>query len=305
MVSRRLDRHQGFTLIELLVVIAIIAVLIALLVPAVQKVRESAARTQSANNLKQLALACHSFNDVNKRLPFNGSATPVGAITYTRGARGCTPESGSWAFQVLPYVEQSAIYEKHPAVEQRWGVEVPLAVFLCPGRSIAGVCTVGSPSNDGKGPRTDYAINVHINNSIGTWANSGLAVPSYSSKDGRRALIHLSDGSSNVVLLGTKHIAPQDYTRADKANGMGGIFEGTLNSTGRWHANLKRDGLGNTNCWGGSFSSGVLMAMADGTVRFFPYSLADIAAPPSNPNSPTTLQRLLMPCDGNAVDLPQ
>src|ERR1700733_7776704 len=64
---------KGFTLIELLVVIAIIAILIALLVPAVQKVREAAARTQSTNNLKQMALACNNFHDANKRLPFNGA----------------------------------------------------------------------------------------------------------------------------------------------------------------------------------------------------------------------------------------
>ena len=71
-VSRQ--RRTGFTLIELLVVIAIIAILIALLVPAVQKVREAAARTQSINNLKQIALAFHSYHDQNNELPHNGCA---------------------------------------------------------------------------------------------------------------------------------------------------------------------------------------------------------------------------------------
>jgi len=93
-----LKRRLGFTLIELLVVIAIIAILIALLVPAVQKVREAAARTQIINNLKQCALALHSCNDVNRKLP--PLAGTFGSAVYTR----------SISIHLLPYIEQGPLY---------------------------------------------------------------------------------------------------------------------------------------------------------------------------------------------------
>lgn len=98
--------RRGFTLIELLVVIAIIAILIAMLVPAVQKVRAAAARTQCQNNMKQLALACHSYQDSERKLPvgvmMNNSVTAPGQVNQNFGP--------NWAVLVLPYIEQSALY---------------------------------------------------------------------------------------------------------------------------------------------------------------------------------------------------
>ena len=91
----------AFTLIELLVVIAIIAILIALLVPAVQKVREAAARASCQNNLKQLALGVHNFHDTTKYIPHE-----FGGLN----GWGAGSSSWSWIAFILPYIEQAPLY---------------------------------------------------------------------------------------------------------------------------------------------------------------------------------------------------
>src|SRR5438477_4924407 len=99
------QRSRGFTLIELLVVIAIIAVLIGLLLPAVQKVREAAGRMSCTNNLKQIGLALHNYQNANRSLPSSTNQTGVPRVSFMT--------------RILPYLEQDGIYHRYDFT-QNW-----------------------------------------------------------------------------------------------------------------------------------------------------------------------------------------
>ena len=125
----RARRHRrGFTLIELLVVIAIIAILIGLLLPAVQKIREAANRMKCSNNLKQLGLAMHNYHDVNNFFPRNYAKQVGGNVWEALGAN----------YLLLPYIEQNNLYNQFQANITNWGVthdqlmNTKLSTYLCP-----------------------------------------------------------------------------------------------------------------------------------------------------------------------------
>ncbi len=130
--SQRLEQAKGFTLVELLVVIAIIGILVALLLPAVQAAREAARRMQCSNNLKQLGLAMHNFHAGQGQLP-PGQNYQLGIISNSNKDKFC------WFQEMLPFVEQQALYDKYKAhvasggevwwTPDRW---TSIPTFMCP-----------------------------------------------------------------------------------------------------------------------------------------------------------------------------
>jgi len=184
-------KRRGFTLIELLVVIAIIAILIALLVPAVQKVREAAARTQTNNNLKQCGLAVHNYHDTYRTLP---DAFNIGGI-YASGA------GMSMWFHLLPYVEADNIYKSTTAAIQQGSV-VP--AYNAP----------SDPYNSDNTGVTNFAGNIRVfahetltpalANTVGTAVTVPVASATVRIKSSL-TLPRIVDGTTNVIMIVTKY----------------------------------------------------------------------------------------------------
>ena len=201
--------RRGFTLIELLVVIAIIAVLIALLVPAVQKVREAAARAQCQNNLKQFALAVHSYHDTYK-------AMPTSRTNESGGGWG-----SSWIVYVLPYIEQGSLYKRFDLKQDQWNNatnnvvahQVTFDLLQCPSSPLKRFTNPGDQGNPGGGVTnpenacTTYVgisgATIDANSGRATSGNGGIACTGgiLNPGTGKISMLGISDGTSNTLMI--------------------------------------------------------------------------------------------------------
>jgi prepilin-type N-terminal cleavage/methylation domain-containing protein/prepilin-type processing-associated H-X9-DG protein len=195
------SRRQGFTLIELLVVIAIIAVLVGLLLPAVQKVREAAARTQCVNNLKQMGLALHNYHDANNSFPPGYVSTQP----YVDGGTDTAPGWG-WGTFLLPYLEQGNLYSQlnlTQAIQATTPIQSVLKMYLCPSDTVppaAFMVTDAFGANLMLAAPSSYAANCGGDESD-TADPTGKGVFYRNSKT---RLTDIMDGSSQTILIGER-----------------------------------------------------------------------------------------------------
>lgn len=203
-----MQRRAAFTLIELLVVIAIIAILVSLLLPAVQAAREAARRTQCINHLKQIGLAVNLYHDAQQ--------------LYPQGRDSRDQTSVSWAQRLLPYLEEQALHDAHDAnfrvdaSENAIAMRTPIAGYFCPSRRAP---AADRNFDDNGGPSAvmaaaaggDYAANAGYDFHYQPAENEvdrTLAGPifTYSKINAR----HVSDGLSKTFAVGERHIPPPE-----------------------------------------------------------------------------------------------
>jgi hypothetical protein len=296
-----------------LVVIAIIGVLIGLLLPAVQKVREAGARVQCQNHIKQLALALMNHHDANGRFPSTGWGF-AWAPHPDRGTGDKQP--GGWSYAILPYLEQEPLYrlgsgmsgaDLEAANVQR--LQTPLDVWHCPSRRPAQLYPMGVDIWFVKRPilcgtlthsaRTDYAINggeefisIGIGPSTLAQGDSGqYPFPNWRLSTGishvrsRVRVADITDGTSNTYLVGEKYVSRESAALGTSVGDDQGPYCSDERDSMRWASIFgtylppQRDQEGpdtdaQTFTFGSAHPVGFQMALADGSVRVFAYTIA-------------------------------
>jgi len=252
---RRLSHRQGFTLIELLVVIAIIAILIGLLVPAVQKVREAASRTQCQNNLHQQGVGLHNYHGVFKKFP-QGNAPWQGNVA---------PRQGSWTWMafILPYLEQENVANLAATFKDAGGSNYyswynpacaqSLSVFVCPADPRGQQAYPGPPNGI-----ADQYLTCYLGNS-GTTSSSFDGVLYLNSTV---SFNNIKDGSSNTILVGER--PPNSNLEF-----------------GWWFAAYGYDGQGNADC-----------VMPSNDVAVANYFITNYSSSPNLPCNGTAAQKI-------------
>ncbi len=287
------SRH-AFTLIELLVVIAIIAILIGLLLPAVQKVREAAARTKCQNNLKQVGLGFNNFHSTYGCFPPGGLSGATDNVTRSAARRVGVDTPGvihSWSPFLLPYIEQDNIAKQYSfnvnwnASANQTAIANEIKIFLCPStpNSSGRVCTGGGVNN----PPSDYAPNNAYSSSL---ASAGYCdvVADYSGVlqvNRTYSIPEVRDGTSNTILISECAGRPDRWVMGRLAAAGAAQDGGWANRDNEYivHGVLTTDGSTSpgpchTNCNNGnevySFHlGGANHVFADGSVHFITASM--------------------------------
>jgi prepilin-type N-terminal cleavage/methylation domain-containing protein len=307
-----LKRWRGFTLIELLVVIAIIAILIGLLLPAVQKVREAAARTQSQNNLKQMNLACHNCNDTYSRLPPGSGNFPSG-----NGGTTVPPCShGTVFYYLLPFMEQQNLYMAiGTTAVANGGVSSWYAQDLPTGQSVVktmiapgdpSVPAIGYITQWGNRGATSYGSNGFVFGVEGggytDTVNGNYQLPA---GNGGYARIPgtFTDGTSNTISFGERFSECQFpvntwnyHVWAEDGQSDSPQYSSVVATTALPIFNANWNNPTNNPCNPavmGTFSAaGVIVGMFDGSVRMVTSGIS------GNGNSYNTWTYAMLPADG-------
>jgi prepilin-type N-terminal cleavage/methylation domain-containing protein len=224
----RQDARRGFTLIELLVVIAIIAILIGMLLPAVQKVREAASRTKCTNNLKQIGLALHNFHDIYQTFPPGIGAVGDNVVQQSGQFENYRPTNpyatpnglrvASWQTWVLPYLEQQSLFERMPQTNQAaTGLSLSDSNFILKNSAFQGYICPSEPRStfdyEFASDNTTRALTCYA----GVAGSSVYAATSYPPTvqgDGilfwrsHVTVTDITDGSSNTLMVGERPPSP-------------------------------------------------------------------------------------------------